>query len=150
MPKPCFVCAQVKPLTDFYKHPKMTDGRLGKCKECTKADVRANYAKTRKFYSESGAARNKTSRAKASRIRNQRAMRARSPEKYAAWSAVSKEIRAGRLTRGPCLLCGTTVRVQAHHEDYAKPLEVEWLCFKCHREHRHGQVVSNPDGGSGK
>lgn len=34
--KNCFKCNIEKPLTDFYKHPETTDGRLGKCKECTK------------------------------------------------------------------------------------------------------------------
>ena len=39
MEKICFKCSQIKPLTDYYKHPQMGDGHLGKCKECTKKDV---------------------------------------------------------------------------------------------------------------
>lgn len=41
--KVCFKCNQKKPLSEFYKHPKMGDGHLGKCKDCTKNDVKERY-----------------------------------------------------------------------------------------------------------
>ena len=41
--KICFRCGIEKPLKDFYKHPKMGDGHLGKCKGCTKSDSKKKY-----------------------------------------------------------------------------------------------------------
>jgi len=38
--KICFKCIKEKDVTEFYKHPKMGDGYLGKCKTCTKQDTR--------------------------------------------------------------------------------------------------------------
>lgn len=41
-------------------------------------------------------------------------------------------IKKGILIKQPCKVCGIE-KVEAHHEDYGKPLEVIWLC----RDHHH-------------
>tara|TARA_R110002110_G_scaffold397849_1_gene613214 strand:- start:72 stop:611 length:540 start_codon:yes stop_codon:yes gene_type:complete len=38
--KECFKCNETKDLTEFYKHSKTRDGRVGKCKSCNKSDVK--------------------------------------------------------------------------------------------------------------
>ena len=37
-----------------------------------------------------------------------------------------------------CDVCGSDKSVDAHHEDYTKPLEVDWLCRKCHIQLHRG------------
>jgi hypothetical protein len=55
-----------------------------------------------------------------------------SREKKIAQRRVALAIERGDLSRQPCEECSSVRHVQAHHEDYAKPLEVRWLCASCH------------------
>ena len=55
---------------------------------------------------------------------------------------VSK-IRQGILIRCPCKVCGTEEDVQAHHDDYYKPLDVRWLCRFHHREHHNNEKIKD-------
>ena len=52
-----------------------------------------------------------------------------------AHRAVNNAVTSGRLVKQPCARCGSTAYVHGHHEDYSKPLDVEWLCRSCHRQH---------------
>jgi DNA-binding CsgD family transcriptional regulator len=63
---------------------------------------------------------------------------ARYPERVNARRILNEEVRAGRIKRGPCVICGV-LRTQGHHEDYQKPLSVIWLCRMHHRE-EHGDI----------
>ena len=46
---------------------------------------------------------------------------------------MATELKAGRLIKQPCEVCGDT-NVEAHHKDYTKPLEINWLCIPHHNE----------------
>lgn len=56
-----------------------------------------------------------------------------------ARARVRRALRAGRLTKMPCEVCGNTV-TEAHHDDYSKPLDVRWLCHEHHVRVRYPQT----------
>ncbi len=66
------------------------------------------------------------------------------------WSITDKAILRGRLIPEPCEVCGANGtmadgrnEVQAHHDDYNKPLDVRWLCQKDHYEwHKTNKPIS--------
>jgi len=51
--------------------------------------------------------------------------------KAKAHYAVTRALRLGILFRQNCEVCGNE-KAEAHHNDYTRPLEVRWLCHKCH------------------
>lgn len=138
--KKCFKCGTEKGLDEFYRHSQMQDGRLNKCKECARRDVGDNYRKRKPYYQAYERRRFRRPERKAQIRRIVQRRRKLHPEKYKAHNAVSNAIRDGRLIRQPCEACGNA-KSQAHHDDYNKPLDVRWLCFKCHRAY-HGQEVN--------
>lgn len=61
--------------------------------------------------------------------------RSRTPEKQYAHYRVSVAIKKGELVRPTvCVECLSQARIEAHHDDYNKPLMVRWLCNRCHRK----------------
>jgi hypothetical protein len=56
----------------------------------------------------------------------------------AANSYLQQRIKKGLMERGSvCEDCNNQGKMEAHHNDYAKPLEVNWLCRRCHmKRHR--------------
>lgn len=125
--KACVICGETKPLSDFYKHPNMADGRLNKCKKCHIARNKDNQAAYR--HSDSYAARK--GEWIATRVNKDRL-------EQEARQALYNAIRRGEIKKAPaCWYCGSTDRIEGHHADYARPLDVIWLCRKCHaRVHR--------------
>lgn len=51
----------------------------------------------------------------------------------------AKARKAGTLVPpAACEGCGAAKRLLAHHEDYSKPLQVDWLCPVCHAQRHVG------------
>jgi hypothetical protein len=49
--------------------------------------------------------------------------------------------RRGKLTPSPCVDCGS-IESQKHHEDYARPLVVVWLCRPCHLARHQNEEIN--------
>lgn len=137
--KECFKCHRTLPLEEFYRHPRMTDGHLGKCKECTKLDVQQHYAANREKMAEYDRRRDRTPERRKQRREALKRHRQLHPERNSARQKANKAIAAGRLTKQPCQVCGAS-NAQKHHPDYNQPLLVNWLCFACHQK-AHGKAV---------
>ncbi len=126
----CAGCGQTDP-SKFYPSIKKW------CRECWKAYVRKNRADKIEHYLEFDRARANDPK----RVAARRAYLARTKHdpKRIARLVVGNAIRTGKLMAAPCERCGYGVGVQAHHEDYSKPLEVNWLCKRCHGQ-RHREI----------
>lgn len=149
--KTCFKCSTEKPLAEFYPHKAMGDGHLGKCKECTKRDVKLHrerdpekvreYDRKRANLPHRAVARQlyaKTLTGKLSRKKGSDRWSETNKHKKSANTAVSNAVRDGRLQKEPCFICGD--EAEAHHSMYDEPLAVTWLCpmhhAQAHKEHR--------------
>lgn len=62
------------------------------------------------------------------------------PYKHAAQMRVYYAVKRGELVKpGHCSRCPETHRIEGHHDDYSRPLDVMWLCTACHRV-RHREL----------
>lgn len=66
---------------------------------------------------------------------NQKKYRSLYPERFAARRMVRSAVEGGFIIKPKeCSKCGNEGKIHAHHPDYSKPLEVIWLCSKCHNK----------------
>jgi len=162
--KPCISCTHVKPLSEYYTHPRMLDGHLNKCKVCCRRDNTKNREDKVEYYQEYDRNRSmephrvaarkaygltehgnevireikrrygESDRGRTLALDRQRQSREHSPKKHYAREQVAYAIKTGLLIRPEvCEDCGLPhSNIQAHHQNYNYPLDVEWLCKPCH------------------
>lgn len=123
--KRCVMCGNERDVTMFHS-------KSAKCKLCKAAVDRQRPGR------EGSTERRMTD---ASRARQRRyAALNRYPDHASARRAVRNALQCGELSRpDACEECGSgrtrrdgVPAIQAHHDDYAKPLAVRWLCPACH------------------
>ncbi len=68
------------------------------------------------------------------------------PEKTKARDQFTAAVRSGALVRQPCVRCGQD-KSEGHHPDYARPLDVVWLCRQHHRLEHTMNASGDPSAG---
>lgn len=142
--KLCGTCGDVKLETEFGKRAASPDGLAHKCKQC-----QSEYDKSRTHNPKRVKARAEYAQTEAGKAAGSRAKKSwekRNAIKKGASTMVGNAVRDGRIEKSEfCEKCSIkNVRIHGHHDDYAKPLEVRWLCSRCHDEwHRdNGEGVN--------
>ena len=130
------------------------------CKSCIRASVKANREANAEYYREYDAHRfkndpkviarhkryQKTEVGKESVRKAKAKWQQQNPIKRGANILVGNAIASGKLIKPCCCSnCGfSNPRIHAHHDNYAEPLNVRWLCPACHKQwHRDNGEGAN-------
>ncbi len=102
----CCLCKKRKKPDKFYKNKSRWSGLSSRCKDCQKILFKKYEHRKRK-----------------------------DPLKVKARLKLNDYVNRGKVIKENCEVCGSCKKVEGHHDDYSKPLEVRWLCQKHHNEH---------------
>lgn len=141
--KACASCFQVRPLSEFYTHKTTADKLEPSCKACCRTAAKIN--RLRKQTDHEWAAKERARcREKTARYRAQGKVW-KSPEAAKRWAKENRHkrtahiransaLRSGSIQKPDCcsICCVKTPTLEMHHNDYSKPLDVQWLCLACH------------------
>lgn len=139
-PTRCSKCHETKPASEFYACVTKPNGLASYCKPCSRAYTGAR-AKTERV---------KAVRAQWAATKGREVVRrynSRHPAKKRAREIMTHAISIGELVNPRiCEDCAGCTRVEGHHDDYALPLVIRWLCRRCHRLwHRENGEGRNAD-----
>lgn len=154
--KTCKSCNETKGVDEFYRNRSMADGRVNQCRDCVKAQVRANRLENIESIRAYDSMRYRTHPHRTKEARRQASIERLRPllldipahlrlapapgyakeDAIHAREAVAWAVKSDRLARQPCVACGAK-RVHAHHFDYGRPLDVIWLCIPHHQAIHH-------------
>ena len=140
--KACSVCGEDKRPIEFQGRLASVDGLTAACKLCLHERDRKRYPKEKvrrgrwlKLYVQ-------TESGKASVKKSKRKWLMNNANKRAAHILLGNAIRDRKIKKPKiCDECRKKKRLHGHHDDYAKPLEVRWLCPRCHTDwHKEGKT----------
>jgi len=146
--KVCTFCKIVKDL-NMFRHMSGKRSHLLQtlCRDCENKNAREHYRKNRenfraykqKYYQDNrGECLQRRRRYYENNqeeiIKKRLRYYKENPKMSKAQYLVKRQIKKGEIKRpNTCEYCEKEGKVHAHHCDYNKPLEVIWLCPKCHK-----------------
>lgn len=128
--KVCGKCNAEKDESLFHKRSASIDGLASCCKECQKKYDEARLRDPKRM-----AARIEYQKTKGKDAHSKACGKwvANNTIKRAAHILVANAIRRGELVSKPCEICGEE-KSNGHHDNYAYPLDVRWLCDIHHKQ----------------
>lgn len=137
--KKCNICAINKPEREFYKNHATLDGYARRCKKCESLMKREQRKRNPSTFKQKD--RNYYLKNKGRILKKRLLWFKENKHKKRAHDAVKNALYTGKIIRLPCEICGEQ-RVDAHHDNYLKPLDVRWLCKTHHMRLHHEDVTS--------
>jgi hypothetical protein len=143
--KICLDCKDNKPLSEYYKDKNVKSGYMSKCKQCRKKVMDIYRLNNITRIREHDRQRNKSPHRNKGHSERTKRYKSKHPLKYNAHYAVKSAIRSGELIRPKsCSSCESeNIRIEGHHEDYNKLLDVIWLCQPCHMDLHKDKTYGN-------
>jgi hypothetical protein len=163
--KQCFRCGELKPYEEFHKKTRSKDGYSSWCKSCyheydakrwpdrykTEAPIMRTRAK--KFYGEHKKERleyiydwekSNPDKVRVARKTYHKKHDLPNRKKIYAQNTARRAIKSGKIVVPDiCTACkknkNQVKRLELHHPDYDKPLEVYRVCSKCHHQITKGE-----------
>ena len=150
----CKKCNKEKPLNQFVRNKNCKFDREYTCKACAKIRHREWFVlnkdrerERKKKWRHNNRDTVKARRKKYYRENNEKckninkSYRNNNKEKICAHRKLNNALTRGDVARPAyCGRCYKECVPEGHHEDYNKPLKVEWLCRTCHVQ-THGEYV---------
>lgn len=128
--KYCYKCKTDKPKKEYYLDKKRYDGLCQRCKDCERERKLGQRSRNKESHRKRNIRyyqKNKEIILKRSRIWGKD-----NKEKMSAHKKVANALLRGTLIRPTTCENCDEIEIDAHHDDYTKPLEVKWLCRSCH------------------
>jgi hypothetical protein len=165
----CRTCGETKPLEAFRAREPERRLRMHQCRPCELAVRREQKRSWSEAHRAEVRARRRQGYAANAEAERERCRRWRllnptkhmecvqnaiqqHPERERARQMLRSAIRRGLVARpSVCSGCGNEqARIEAHHADYGRPFEVEWLCRLCHGKRHRKDDRSPPPAGAGR